>query len=199
MLWKEFITSYGLEIIATLLSAAVTALGAWIGRIYKNKVNDETKRKIVKTCCKAVEQLYKDLSGAEKYNKAVESIVEMLTEKGIKITDIEIKMLIEEVCADFTKAVNDTIKGTPTVETTYNYRFNVQDENEPVVGDMLGTAKAGEVVNALTGWLVNMGIPDPIVQGVTIAGVEGRWVDNDGAWAFQFIMPANDVTAYIVF
>jgi hypothetical protein len=117
MLWKEFISAYGVEIIFTLLTAAATALGAWIGRIYKAKVNDETKRKIVKTVCMAVKQIYKDLSGAEKYEKAVESIVAMLNEKGITITDIEIKMLIEEVCADFTDAVKDAVnKETAVIE-----------------------------------------------------------------------------------
>lgn len=108
-MWNEFIATYGVQIIFTLLSAAATALAAWIGKMYKAKVNDETKRKIVKTVCKAVEQIYKDMSGAEKYEKAVESIVAMLNDKGITITDIEIKMLIEEVCADFTHAVKDAI------------------------------------------------------------------------------------------
>lgn len=105
MLFKEFIATYGTTILYTLLSAAATAIGAWIGRVYKAKVNDETKRNVVKTCCKAVKQLYKDLHGAEKYDKAVESIVAMLAEKGISITDLEIKMLIEEVCNDFADAV----------------------------------------------------------------------------------------------
>lgn len=108
-MFEEFISTYGTTILYTLLSAAATAIGAWIGRIYKEKVNDETKRKVVLTCCKAVKQLYKDLNGAEKYDKAVESIVAMLGEKSITITDLEIKMLIEEVCADFADAVREEI------------------------------------------------------------------------------------------
>ena len=111
MLFNEFISTYGTTIIYTLLSAAVTAIGTWIGRIYKEKVNDETKRNVVKTCCKAVKQLYRDLKGEDKYNKAVESIVAMLSEKSITITDLEIKMLIEEVCADFADAVEAEIEG----------------------------------------------------------------------------------------
>lgn len=110
MLFEEFVSTYGTTILYTLLSAAMTALGAWVGRIYKEKVNDETKRKVVRTCCRAVEQLYRDLKGEEKYNKAVESIVAMLGEKSITITDLEIKMLIEEVCADFTEAVQKEVE-----------------------------------------------------------------------------------------
>lgn len=108
-MFAEFISTHGATIIYALLSAAATAIGAWIGRIYKEKINDETKRKIVKTCCKAVKQLYKDIDGAAKYDKAVEAIVAMLAEKGITITDLEIKMLIEEVCSDFADAVEEEI------------------------------------------------------------------------------------------
>lgn len=109
-MFEEFISTYGVQILYTLLSMAATALATWVGRIYKEKVNDETKRKVVRTCCKAVEQLYQDLKGAEKYDKAVENIVAMLDEKGITITELEIKMLVEEVCADFNEAVRKEVE-----------------------------------------------------------------------------------------
>ena len=110
MLFTDFVNTYGTTILYTILSAAVTAIGTWIGRIYKEKADDETKRKVVKTCCKAVKQLYRDLNGEEKYNEAVAAIDAMLDEKGITITDLEIKMLIEEVCADFAEAVEAEVK-----------------------------------------------------------------------------------------
>ncbi len=53
----------------------------------------------------AVEQLYKDLHGEEKYNKAVEALIEMLGEKGIAISELEIKMLIEAAVVEFNGAV----------------------------------------------------------------------------------------------
>ena len=97
----NFISMYGTAILYTIMSAVATAVAAWIGRIYKTKVTDETKRKVVKTCCKAVEQLYKDLDGPSKYHKACEAIEEMLAKQNITITALEIEMLIEEVCYDF--------------------------------------------------------------------------------------------------
>ena len=106
-----FINQYGTQILYALLSVAATAVGAWIGRVYKEKVNDETKRKVVKTCCTAVEQLYKDIGGAEKYRKACEGISAMLAEKGITITPLEMQMLIEEVCYDFAHAVREEAAG----------------------------------------------------------------------------------------
>lgn len=132
MLFTEFVSTYGTTILYTILSAALSALGVWIGKIYKEKCNDDTKRKVVKTCCKAVKQLYHDLDGAAKYDKAVEAIVEMLAEKGITITDLEIKMLIEEVCDDFHDAVKGEIeKPEPVPEIPAEIAEPEQEEGEP--------------------------------------------------------------------
>lgn len=101
----ELLQPYLMEIIVTILTAIATYIGAKIKKIYEEKVNDETKRKVVSTVVKAVEQLYKDLNGEEKLEKAQENIVEMLNEKGIMITELEMNMLIEEVCNSFKKEV----------------------------------------------------------------------------------------------
>lgn len=96
----NFISEYGLMILYALLTALAGFIGTQIKRIYENHVNDETKQKVVATCVKAVEQLYQDLNGEEKLNKAKENIVAMLSTKGIEITDIEIDMLIESCVAE---------------------------------------------------------------------------------------------------
>ena len=92
---SEFLYEYGGMIVSTVITAVLGAIGVLIKNLYKKAVNDKTKREVVKTCVLAVEQLYKDIHGEEKYNKCVESIVEMLNEKGITITELEIKLLIE--------------------------------------------------------------------------------------------------------
>ena len=101
----EFLQPYLMEIIVTILTAIATYIGAKIKKIYEEKANDETKRKVVSTVVKAVEQLYKDLKGDEKLTKAKEAVLEMLNEKGIAITELEMNMLIEEVCNSFKKEV----------------------------------------------------------------------------------------------
>lgn len=99
----DFINDYG----KALFYAAITALAGWLGRqvgtFLKDKKISKIKKETVETCVKAVEQLYNDLSGPDKYDKAVEAIVEMLAEKGISCTDLEIKMLIESVVCSFNK------------------------------------------------------------------------------------------------
>ena len=98
---KDFISEYGLLIIYTLLTAIAGFIGTQIKRLYEKRINTERKRKVVETCVKAVEQLYHDLDGPEKLEKAKENILAMLTQEGIEITEIEMDMLIESVVAEF--------------------------------------------------------------------------------------------------
>ena len=94
-MFQQFISEYG----ATILYAIVTGVAGYIGlqikSIYQKYINDKTKEKVVRTVVKAVKQLYSDLNGEEKLAKAISNITEMLAEKGIAITELEIRMLIE--------------------------------------------------------------------------------------------------------
>ena len=100
----EFIRTYGLTILATILTSVASYVGIALKKIYEKYTNTKIKKDVVRTVCEAVEQIYKDLKGEEKYEKAVEGITEILTSKGITITEIEVKMLIESVCYSFKQA-----------------------------------------------------------------------------------------------
>lgn len=110
---KQFINEYGTAILYGIVTAVGGAIAIWAKKIYTEHVNTKTKEKIVKICVRAVEQMYKDLHGEEKYNKVVESVVEMLGEKGITITELELKMLIEAAVGEF----NETFKNTEVAVT----------------------------------------------------------------------------------
>lgn len=113
-MFAEFINQYGTQILYTVL----TAIAGYIGIVVKNMcqkfINDKTKKDVAKTVVRAVEQLYKDLHGEEKLVKAIESASDMLAEKGITITNLEIRMLIESAVAEFNDAFK---KGKAEVET----------------------------------------------------------------------------------
>lgn len=113
---KLFISEYG----TTILYAVLTALAGYTGivakRLYTKYVNDKTKQAVAKTVVQAVEQIYKDLHGEEKLNKALEAASEMLAEKGITITDLEMRMLIEAALAEFNRAFEK--EGTDGIEDT---------------------------------------------------------------------------------
>lgn len=92
-----------------IISAAITALIGYVGvklkAIFERAENDKIKRDIAKTCVEAVEQLYKTLHGAEKYQKCLESVTEMLNERGISATELEIQMLIESAVKQLNLAI----------------------------------------------------------------------------------------------
>ena len=96
---------YLLEIIVATLTGIATFIGTKVKKVYEEKVNTETKEKVVNTVVNAVEQLYKDLKGEEKLNKCIENATAMLNEKGITVTDLELRMLIESTVNSFNTAV----------------------------------------------------------------------------------------------
>ena len=102
-IFTDFINNYGMEILYTIVMAVVGYVGIVLKNLYQKYVNDATKKAVVKTCVQAVEQIYTDLHGQDKFNKVVESASEMLNEKGVAITDIELKMLIEAAVGEFNK------------------------------------------------------------------------------------------------
>ena len=100
----DFLAQYGYILAYTALTAIAGFLGAQIKKRIDRVTADEEKRKAVETVVKAVEQLYQDLSGQEKLEKAKENIIAMLDIKGISISEIEMDMLIEACVAEFNLA-----------------------------------------------------------------------------------------------
>lgn len=88
-----------IDILLGLLGTVITGLFTYVGIVIKTQytkyINDKTKKDVVATVVQAVEQIYKDLHGDEKLTKAIEGASEMLTEKGITVTEIELRYLIE--------------------------------------------------------------------------------------------------------
>lgn len=107
---KEFIATYGSTIIYAVLTALAGFLGMQLKKLYEKYVNDKTKKSVVRTCVKAAEQLYHDLDGHEKLCKAQEGIRQILEEKGISISELEMNALIEACVCEF------------------NYGFGILDE-----------------------------------------------------------------------
>lgn len=104
---SEFLSTiqpYLLEVIVAVLTGIATYIGTRVKKLYEEKVNTETKEKVVSTVVNAVEQLYKDLKGEEKLNKCIENATEMLNEKGITVTELELRMLIESTVNSFNQA-----------------------------------------------------------------------------------------------
>ena len=103
-MFAEFINQYGTEI----LYAIITAIAGYVGIVAKNLctkyVNDKTKQAVAKTAVQFVEQVYKDLHGEEKLKEALSAASEMLAEKGITVSGLEMRVLIEAAVGEFNNA-----------------------------------------------------------------------------------------------
>lgn len=103
-MFAEFISEYGLQI----MYAIITAVAGYIGIVLKNLctkyINDKTKQAVAKTAVQFVEQVYKNLHGEEKLNAALSAASEMLVEKGITVSQLELRVLVEAAVAEFNKA-----------------------------------------------------------------------------------------------
>ena len=105
-MFVEFINEYGLKIISTIVTAIFGYCGIVLKNLVKKFLNDKTKRAVAKTVVQYVEQVYKDLHGEDKLNEALKAAAAMLAEKGITVTDLELRVLIEAAVAEFNEAFN---------------------------------------------------------------------------------------------
>lgn len=103
-MFAEFIKLYGMEILVAILGFIGTVLGFVFKNIVKNILNDQTKWEIARICVQFVEQVYKDLHGADKFYAALDRAAKLLQEKGIEFSATEMETLIEAAVAEFNEA-----------------------------------------------------------------------------------------------
>lgn len=79
-----------------LITAAISYLGHKLKVLIETKITSENIRNVVKTGVIAIEQIYKSKTSEEKLELAKLKISEILKEKKLKVSDLELLMLIEE-------------------------------------------------------------------------------------------------------
>ena len=67
-----------LPVLATFLTGLFTYIGTRLKNAYEQKVNTETAKVVVENAVRFVEQVYKDLHGKEKLEKAIEILGEII-------------------------------------------------------------------------------------------------------------------------
>ena len=116
-LFLQFINEYGTTILYALLTAIAGYLGIIVKDLLTKWINTKTKREIAKTVVEFVEQVYKDIHGEEKLNEAMRTFSAMLAEKGITITDLEMKFLLEAAVFEFNSKIKSKEEKQPEFET----------------------------------------------------------------------------------
>lgn len=129
--WMVLLNSF-LEIILPALGSLLVVwfgiLGTKIKNTYDNKVNTETKKEMVDLSVKYVEQVYKTLHGDEKLQKAIEQASLLLNEKGVSVSEVELRTLIESAVYGLQQGISGetiTIESTPIEE-----KLMLEQQNE---------------------------------------------------------------------
>jgi len=120
-----------LPILATAITALFTYIGTALKKAYEEKINNETAKTVVTDAVKFVEQVYTDLSGKEKLEKATAQVSEILQSKGIKITPAEINMLIESAVYGLNEGWFDKKENQELLKDLKLLAQNVKQESIP--------------------------------------------------------------------
>ena len=96
---REILFSTLITAIAGAVAGALGYVGLKIKEYAEEKYNIHIKKETVETCVKAIEQLYHDLQGCEKLERCKTNVIQMLAQKGIEITELELDMFIEAAVA----------------------------------------------------------------------------------------------------
>ena len=97
----EIINLYGAEIIGTLLVAMAGIFGMIMKRIAERALDTPVKQQLAKIAVQFVEQTYKELHGEAKLEAALVAFAGLLTEKNIKASASEMRIMIEAAVAEF--------------------------------------------------------------------------------------------------
>lgn len=108
----ELIQPYLLEIVVAILTGVASFIGVKIKDAYVKYVDTKTKKEIVEATVKYVEQLCKTsgLCSTDKKEAAKTKSLEWLNEKGIKISDTELEILIEAAVNGFNNGIKEASK-----------------------------------------------------------------------------------------
>lgn len=107
-MFDYFMWTYGNEIVVMIVTAVFGMLGVVVKNLVKKHLNDNTKKDVAKTVVLFAEQCFKDLHGKEKLQAALNRASEILAEKGIEVSVLEMETLIEAAVAEFNEAFKKT-------------------------------------------------------------------------------------------
>lgn len=106
-----------LPAVASVIAILFGVLGAKIKRIYIEKTQNEAAKVVVDNVVRWVQQVYYELEGPEKLQKALTEASTILKEKGITISETELDMMIESAVYGLKKGMTtETVLVEGTVE-----------------------------------------------------------------------------------
>ena len=93
--FMEFLNQYGASFIHSIAVLILSCVSFEIKKIYKKNIYDKTKKDVVKMVYHMINKLYPNINEEDKLNKVISNSKQILSEKGINISDLELRMYIE--------------------------------------------------------------------------------------------------------
>ena len=122
---KEIIMEY----LPKILEYVIIIIAGILANKAKKLINTDIKKAIVRDTVKYVEQVFRDVHGAEKLDAAKDKAVALLREKGVKISDEEIIVLIESAVSEMNKNDSAIKRLIEALETGTIDDFDVQNRD----------------------------------------------------------------------
>ena len=97
-----------LTALATLLATWFGVLGSQLKAKYDEKINTQVKKDVVDATVAWAQQVFYALDGEEKLTKAMTQASLILNEKGIPVSDVELRTLIESAVYGLKKGFYET-------------------------------------------------------------------------------------------
>ena len=97
-------SNYITQIILAIFLAFAAFLGAQIKALYNKYVTTEVKQAVCRTAVRFVEQVYVDIHGRDKLEKAMIKASELLAENGLSISETELIAMLEAAVNEFNNA-----------------------------------------------------------------------------------------------
>ena len=135
VLLNELFGTYLIPAVVTVVGAIASWVGVQLKKLYTEKVNTKEKQEVVESTVTYIQQVYWDLKGEEKLEKAVETASDWLTSKGINVSDSELRVLIESAVYNMKKGFESgTVLEVPKVQVLNesNSSENIEVKNEEV-------------------------------------------------------------------
>lgn len=108
VLLNELFGTYLIPAVVTVVGAIASWIGVQLKKLYTDKVNTKEKQDVVERTVTYIQQVYGDLKGEEKLEKALETASGWLTSKGINVSDSELRVLIESAVYNMKKGFETT-------------------------------------------------------------------------------------------
>ena len=107
-----------LQLAGTILMVLAGIVGYQVKKLFNKYVDTQVKKDIVESTVQYVEQVFKDIHGQEKLDKAIERASQLLAEQEISVSIDELETLIEAAINGFNNGykfeksgVNDSSSG----------------------------------------------------------------------------------------